>query len=290
MGCLLSNQKPENSDGVCGQPAVLAAQQQNNESDGQRAHPPHGNPLVAPRTDHNEPCRSPLSLRDAQNGETTQPHPETAAPSVIADSPLDEKDAPRSPGSTIGRAEGQAANHTVPSIFSNSHRILASPIGQTTQRFPCPRTTVAAPVRSGGMAAGMTPSQLPAALTTPLLPPSVHSSMFSSSASDFSSASFQFGTLRESVGVREPSPEKHFMQVMELEDTRAQMWAQLGVDYLAGLQAEDDVDILSMLGSPTGEPYHFSQPMMGSINFPVHDHEAGTSDVSTASLHGITSI
>ena len=89
--------------------------------------------------------------------------------------------------------------------------------------------------------------------------------------------------MRESVGVREPSPEKHFMQVMELEDTRPEMWAQLGVDYFAYVQSQAVSDVMSELSVPTSERPLMMPPPRILNNFLQHE---GSSDVSTTSLGG----
>ena len=142
-------------------------------------------------------------------------------------------------------------------------------------------------LRSPGVARLVATTTLPRTTSgTPSLPPSVHTSMFSPAGSEISSASFFIGPLANSVGAREPSPEKQFMHVVELEDNRAQLWAQLGVDVLAIQQANEDVDVVSILSQASFEHMGLALPSVGALATNSHRNSSSRTP-STASLGNI---
>ena len=137
-------------------------------------------------------------------------------------------------------------------------------------------------LRSASLASLPAPPQNRLQSETPSLPPSVHTSMFSPTGSEISSASFFIGRLAESIGKREPSPEKQFMHVVELDDNRAQLWAQLGVDVLASQQVDEPADVISILSAPSVQ-HAATMPLPAIGNGDSDSH-----DVSTASMTGMT--
>ena len=89
--------------------------------------------------------------------------------------------------------------------------------------------------------------------STPSLPPSVNTSSHGSPAASVSStSSFYMGTLVNSIGTYEPPPPNQLMQVLEVDQNQAQLWAQLGCDVMMQQQQQryDEVELVSILVTP----------------------------------------
>ena len=76
------------------------------------------------------------------------------------------------------------------------------------------------------------------------------------------------------------------MHVVELEDNRAQLWAQLGVDVLAIQQANEDVDVVSILSQASFEHMGLALPSVGALATNSHRNSSSRTP-STASLGNI---